>query len=594
MLAQLREVSEVAGVTLDGEPETSDSMSLSSQSVEPDSLERFIEEFRGKFIGLSDLRKQLEKFRAESVDALSFIDRFGSFNESLDEIFASDYYKLRFGRLPVDSFDKLSYYSDKMFLFFSLTESKRYHWGFYITTTEDYAEVSDIFHSLDFERVRLPDTVHGTPEAAREQLRSMIAQTDADLAELDSQTAALVNDNKDFLQSVYSTLARLNSAFALRKYVGAYGNMFHLEGFVPTTQSQSFKSLFDDIPGLEVTFQPHDIDRRLQVPTKLRNNRLWKPFEMFVEMYGLPGYDEFDPTPFLAATYTLLFGIMFGDLGQGVLIALFGFALWKLRGMTFGRILIRIGISSAVFGLAYGSVFGLEHLLDPMFHALGFQEKPLDVMSSGMINNVLIGAIALGVALIVVTMLINIRQGIRARDIERAVFSNNGLAGVVFYGGILAGVVCKLLGGIDLFSPAYVLIVLVLPILVIFLKERLAHVIRHGGKFLPEDESVGSWILSGFFELFEVVLSFVTNTLSFLRVGGFVVSHAGMMMVVLTLSEMVSGTGNIVVLVIGNLFVIGLEGFIVGIQVLRLQFYELFSHYYEGQGKAFEPISDKP
>ena len=92
-----------------------------------------------------------------------------------------------------------------------------------------------------------------------------------------------------------------------------------------------------------------------------------------------------------------------------------------------------------------------------------------------------------------------------------------------------------------------------------------------------------------FFELFEMVLSYVTNTLSFLRVGGFVLSHAGMMAVVMMLAEMVGTVGNPIVVVIGNLFVMVLEGLLVGIQVLRLVFYETFSRFYEGDGKPYVP-----
>ena len=102
----------------------------------------------------------------------------------------------------------------------------------------------------------------------------------------------------------------------------------------------------------------------------------------------------------------------------------------------------------------------------------------------------------------------------------------------------------------------------------------------------------GAFFVEGFFELFEVVLSFITNTMSFLRVGGFVLSHAGMMLVVYTLAEMVGGFGEIIVLILGNVFVMCLEGLIVGIQVLRLEFYEMFSRYYEGNGIPFKTIKE--
>ena len=102
-------------------------------------------------------------------------------------------------------------------------------------------------------------------------------------------------------------------------------------------------------------------------------------------------------------------------------------------------------------------------------------------------------------------------------------------------------------------------------------------------------EGVGGFVVESFFEMFEVLLSFVTNTMSFLRVGAFVLVHAGMMVVVFTLSGMVGGIGSPIVIVIGNIFVMGMEGLIVGIQVLRLEFYEIFSRFFNGEGSPFIP-----
>lgn len=251
---------------------------------------------------------------------------------------------------------------------------------------------------------------------------------------------------------------------------------------------------------------------------------------------------------------------------------------------------MRIGLCSAAFGLVYGSVFGLEEALDPLYHAMGLPGKPVEVMDPLTINNLLIFAVGLGVVLIVASMMMNIALGVKNRDWQKAIFSQNGLAGLVFYGSILAGVVGMLMG-YQLFTPLYILGLIVLPILVVFLKEPLGRLASGQAGLLPPGESLADFCIDGFFELFDVVLSFITNTMSFLRVGGFVISHAGMMAVVLTLCEMMNGTSSLVTLVVGNLFVMALEGFIVGIQVLRLEFYELFSHYFEGQGKPFEPIA---
>ena len=129
-----------------------------------------------------------------------------------------------------------------------------------------------------------------------------------------------------------------------------------------------------------------------------------------------------------------------------------------------------------------------------------------------------------------------------------------------------------------------------LPILLIFLCEPLSRAIKKHKLEKPED-GIGSFILESFFECFEVVLSFVSNTVSFLRVGGFVLSHAGMMLVVFTLADMAGPVAYIPVVIIGNLFVMALEGLIAGIQVLRLEFYEMFSRFFDGDGKEYEPVT---
>ena len=137
----------------------------------------------------------------------------------------------------------------------------------------------------------------------------------------------------------------------------------------------------------------------------------------------------------------------------------------------------------------------------------------------------------------------------------------------------------------------YVICLIILPLFFIFLKEPLIRKFEEDEKMFPN--GFGAFFVEGFFELFEVVLSFITNTMSFLRVGGFVLSHAGMMLVVYTLAEMVGGVGEIIVIIFGNVFVMCLEGLIVGIQVLRLEFYEMFSRYYEGNGVPFKSIKEE-
>ena len=127
-----------------------------------------------------------------------------------------------------------------------------------------------------------------------------------------------------------------------------------------------------------------------------------------------------------------------------------------------------------------------------------------------------------------------------------------------------------------------------LPLLLIFFKEPLTNLVEKKAEVMPKEK--GMFIVQGIFELFEVILSYFSNTLSFVRIGAFAVSHAAMMEVVLMLSGASAGSTNWIIFVIGNIIVCGLEGLVVGIQVLRLEYYEMFSRFYKGTGREFKPF----
>ena len=116
----------------------------------------------------------------------------------------------------------------------------------------------------------------------------------------------------------------------------------------------------------------------------------------------------------------------------------------------------------------------------------------------------------------------------------------------------------------------------------------LAKLVEHKADVMPKEK--GMFVVQTIFELFEVLLSYFSNTISFVRVGAFAVSHAAMMEVVLMLAGAEAGSPNWIVVILGNLFVCGMEGLIVGIQVLRLEYYEMFSRFYKGTGREFIPF----
>ena len=387
----------------------------------------------------------------------------------------------------------------------------------------------------------------------------------------------------------HKKIKKLSSYFEIKYYAAKYNSSFILVGWVPNENMESLKKSIESISGLECSVDDSNGLLSHSPPVKLKNKKLFQPFEFFVETYGMPSYNEVDPTTFVAITFSLLFGIMFADLGQGLVLALSGWIASKFKNIDFGKILIPCGISSAIFGTLFGSVFGFEHALDPLYSRLfGLKEKPIEVMSPAWLNRIVYASIGLGVVLLIISMFIGIYSMVRKGNIPEAVFSPNGVAGLVFYVSLIYLLLDMMIFHTGVVGAVYIALLLVLPLLLIMFKEILVDFFEKKPNGQPE--SWTDYIMQSFFELFEVVLSYFTNTMSFLRVGVFVLVHVGMMMLVFTIAEMLGGIGYVVALIIGNIFVIGFEGLLSGIQVLRLEFYEMFSKFFEGQGRTFSPV----
>ncbi|MBQ7131708.1 MAG: ATPase [Oscillospiraceae bacterium] len=532
----------------------------------------------------SELNEAKDKL-SEHTQALTQMNHLLSLNIDLMKIFSLKHMTIRVGKLPCENLEKLKRYSEKPFVFIHYDKDSNYYWSAYWVPVSEKDEIDSIFESLFFERIYVPDFLTGTPAEEKKQLENEIELLKIKVDELNSRVSEFKEKISDTLKMLFVRLKMNESNFALRENAAVKDGIAKLEGFIPVAKKEYFKACFEDESKIELEFLPPDSERDTIIPVKLKNGAFSRPFAMFVEMYGLPSYSGFNPTFFVALLYTLLFGMMFGDLGQGLLIALVGMIMHKKTKNAFSSILIRIGFSSAFFGLVFGSVFGFEEALNPFYKMLGFEEKPIEATENTML--ILFAAIGIGVAIILLSMLLNVFVNLKKRDFTQSIFGNNGIVGIVFYAALLYGIVMTIGFSRNVFTPVFILLLMVVPLVLMFFREPLGALME--GKKL-EKVPVGDFIASNFFEVFEFFLGYATNTLSFVRVGGFVLSHAGMMSVVMLLSEMASGGANIVIIIIGNIFVTCLEGLIVGIQVLRLQFYEFFSRFYEGNGVAFDPI----
>jgi len=323
-----------------------------------------------------------------------------------------------------------------------------------------------------------------------------------------------------------------------------------------------------------------------EIPVALDNPRFLNAFQGLVTNYGQPSYDELDPTPIIALTFPLVFGIMFGDVGQGLLVALVGLlltskrlpALKSLAGL--GPIMIACGLAATVFGALYGSIFGFEGVFAPLWI------RPVES-----VTDILLATVGVGIAILCLGMVSHIVNSAFARRWGSMIFSSNGITGLIFYLAMLGIVATTMTGFLPIGSGVFILLALVSGIAVT-LSELLARWVD--GKHPLVEGGIGTYIVQAAFELFETLLSMLSNTLSYVRMGAFAVAHGALSMVVFILADMVGSIrspGYWLVVIIGNLFVIGFEGMIVSIQTLRLEYYEFFSKFFSGSGLQHHPFT---
>lgn len=583
-LKRLKEMTKKTGVALK-------MVDIADFDVSLKEINDYVNYINYKLGKLLDKKQEILSEISKHQKALVNISHFIGLDLNLAEIFACKYIKVRFGKLPKESFQKLNLHQhdDPYMLFFPCTVEEKSCWGVYFAPLENISDIDRKFAGLYFERMWI-NQIDGTPEEERDIIKGIIDEANAELEKVNKKIESFWKTQKDQCLRFYTKLEEMNTYFDIKKYVSKYNESFILVGWIPEEQEDLFSRQLGDVYGIEFSIEKVDNEEKHSPPVKLKNNRFSRPFESFVEMYGLPSYNEIDPTVIVSILYTLFFGIMFGDVGQGIVLSLVGAAMWKLKKMMLGKILIRCGFSATIFGFIYGAVFGLEHALDPVYKVLfNLHEKPIDVMEPKTVMMIIILAVVLGAGTILLSMILNIYSSFRRKNYENAVFGQNGIAGFLFYGSLVAGLGVTAFG-VNVISLPYILGLMVLPIILIFFKEPLGKLLAREPDWKPE--KWGEYIVQNSFEMFEIMLSYITNTMSFLRVGAYVLVHAGMMMVVFTIAQIMPGgiVGYTIMAVFGNIFVIALEGLLVGIQVLRLNFYELFSRFFDGQGRPFTPI----
>jgi V/A-type H+-transporting ATPase subunit I len=502
------------------------------------------------------------------------------------------------GSLPAQNFEGLGKEVGDNVALLPLAQLKGQQSIVAITTRQGQPALERMLEQAGFQREMLPvaegatvDRLSEETEREHEQLAAELEQLNGKLKAIAAKFARPLAEIEGFVDMECRLLD------ASQKFPRTEAAVL-IAGWVPaddiTALGQSLGESTDGRYALQTS--PPDSSIQEQIPILLKHSWLLRPFEALVSTYGLPNYQELEPTFFVALSYIVMFGMMFGDAGHGMvlaaggLIALLAGKSQKVR--DFGVLLLFAGSSSIIFGAVYGSYFGIE-----VFKKYALWHDPLE----GDPMRLMYGAIGIGVVMISIGLILNIVNRFRRGDVIGGILDKFGLIGLLFYWGTLV----LLMNGATIQSRglmgASIILFLVVPIVGWSLKEPIEHFMSHktGGQG-EANEGLAGAIMESCVGAFEAVLSYLANTISFVRLAAYAMSHAALLFAAFMLAAVVrdipfgGGLWSLLVIILGNIVAIVLEGIIASVQALRLEYYEFFGKFFTGNGQPFEPFRLTP
>ncbi len=487
---------------------------------------------------------------------------------------------------------------------------------FLITLKRDDDRVARLLEKFGWEERQIREGAEEGPGSGAARLP--IEELDAKLEslrykqkDLDESLRHTVEDRADSLEQIWTGLRMRELMRTIQTYYRRTDRTYLFSGWIPVDKKEEVtKTLMEATEGrcyLEWHSPQKGGDPEVpeQVPVQMKNPPALKPFQSLVENYGIPAYGSIDPTPIVAVFYLAMFALMFGDVGHGLVVMLVGL-IGDRRSRKRGKhtmlfpLIAYCGGAAIISGALFGSYFGMP-LLPPLwfdYHGIvaghGGGSGSVKTMT-----DILMITIYFGIAVIATGLVLNWINRVRRRDWIGLIWGNGGLlVGWIYAAGTYTAFYFVDHDYRGLPPGAALIGLLGVPVLLMAAKPVIEHI--HHNRSVPADQrrsaNVLDMIMEWLVELLEIFSGYLSNTLSFMRVAGLGIAHVSLMMAFFQIAEMAASGGRFtlwsyLILLLGNALVIGLEGLSAGIQSLRLNYYEFFSKYFAGNGRAYAPIS---
>lgn len=461
-----------------------------------------------------------------------------------------------------------------------------------------------------FTELQVPKDFKGIPDEVLLTLERNKTEAAAALEEIQTERRNFAETHKDELYRLLQIYSIGSQIYYVENSLESTEFVYRITGWIPAYLIRKVMKDLDELTQSRAgireflpTEVPSVISGQEKVPVQVKHGKIVSNFERMIFSYGSPLYGTIDPTPFVALFFTVLFGIMFGDAGQGLCFLIIGILCClkkiKISGWEkFGGIFCCIGISSTIMGLLTGEFFANETLLRPFAlwvtglfgtpHAPILHMMPSSDPASITRMFAFFGfTISIGFIINSCGLIINIINQFSLRRIGKALFGKTGISGAVFFWYVIIFAV-----RVALFKhapAAYDWVIISVSLFLTACSEIFQRLVDGERPIL--ENGLFSAVIGAVVEIIEVISSYLSNTVSFVRVGAFALAHAVLGYIINTFVELAPGAGGIAVAILGNAIVVVLEGMIVAIQVVRLQYYEFFSKFFSETGREFKPFS---
>ncbi|MCF7740393.1 MAG: hypothetical protein K9N00_01235 [Candidatus Marinimicrobia bacterium] len=553
-------------------------------AVKPDEVQHearsFIDRFNRELRKREQKQKQLEKEEHELDIIAELLSLFPDTDFEMQYLFEGQYFNMVGGTIPVDEKESLQDVRDiDNFYIFHSSHIRGSIPVLIFYPGDEKERFQRITNRIRFSELERFNKFEGTITDCKEQVEINFWEINEQRTQIQSDIFDMGEDGRENLLSLKKRLETAIKELQWINQMGRTKNVYFINSYVPTRSARKIKKEIEDDENLYI-IEEEKIGRNSQeadqTPVKLDNPGFISPFESLISTYGVPSYKGLDPTVPTMITFLVMFGIMFGDIGHGLVLLLCGIGMWLYRFLRkFSYFLIYMGLSSMVFGALFGEYFGM-HPFQPLWFS------PFENTENAMILGLYFGIfmVSTGFILRMVEDLVN-------KNYRELFLSAEGLPGFTFYISIIFIIYSTIQSSTS--SVIYLESSLaVFSILVIALGRPILQSITTG----LESET----IMESIVEIIHVSIAVISNTLSFIRVAAFNIGHAILTFSIIKISTSLSGGtlgGKLSMLILGHMSIIMLEGLIVFIQTLRLEYYEFFSRFFVVGKSAYKPVKIK-